>query len=415
MIISGIIRKDLAALFWGCGFLIFLIYSVLGNHLQRILTQHAVNPETIDLKLSSKGVFPGEKTEAFIKANLPSVRIPGFSYIFHATLSWKTRDPVFLIERLDTGENRSVLPFRPENRGQFQSGDVRLTLQDLFGFTRSALYLNINENLSVYPRLRPGARVSFRQQGGNSTEHMKKQKKKDELLEIRKYFPGDDVRKLNWKLFAHIGELYIREGEQTPPPRSNLLFILDTSRSAILPEVLATRYLDELVETACSTMLQFLLENSTSTLMLTLPGHPSVFSINREGGEALLRLLASVWWNEDGKTVLPNERDLHAVVFSSPGSRDLESVLEQVKGKNWGLTLLFTSSKFLPSNHTVVRKALRLRDLFILPSTGGMAVQNPPSGRSSGPKEEAILQDILLREEARFKASPWKLTDVRIL
>ncbi len=39
-----------------------------------------------------------------------------------------------------------------------------------------------------------------------------------ELYEIRQFRPGDDRRKINWKAFAHTGELLTREGELLPPP-----------------------------------------------------------------------------------------------------------------------------------------------------------------------------------------------------
>lgn len=40
----------------------------------------------------------------------------------------------------------------------------------------------------------------------------------EELYETRQFRPGDDRRKINWKVFAHSGELTTREGELLPPP-----------------------------------------------------------------------------------------------------------------------------------------------------------------------------------------------------
>ncbi len=39
-----------------------------------------------------------------------------------------------------------------------------------------------------------------------------------ELYESRSYFPGDDPRKIHWKLYAHTRSLAIRLGEYEPPP-----------------------------------------------------------------------------------------------------------------------------------------------------------------------------------------------------
>jgi hypothetical protein len=36
-----------------------------------------------------------------------------------------------------------------------------------------------------------------------------------DLFDNRKYYPGDDPRRINWKIFSHIGELQIRQAERT--------------------------------------------------------------------------------------------------------------------------------------------------------------------------------------------------------
>lgn len=42
----------------------------------------------------------------------------------------------------------------------------------------------------------------------------------EELYEVRQYKPGDDPRRINWKVYAHTGEPALREGELSPPPSS---------------------------------------------------------------------------------------------------------------------------------------------------------------------------------------------------
>lgn len=44
-------------------------------------------------------------------------------------------------------------------------------------------------------------------------------KRSDELYENRPYVPGDDIRKINWKLYAHTNELSINQGDFMPPPQ----------------------------------------------------------------------------------------------------------------------------------------------------------------------------------------------------
>jgi uncharacterized protein (DUF58 family) len=51
----------------------------------------------------------------------------------------------------------------------------------------------------------------------------------DDLIDHRPYIPGDDPRRINWKLYSHGGELFVREGEREPPPRSKMVIIVDTT------------------------------------------------------------------------------------------------------------------------------------------------------------------------------------------
>ena len=40
----------------------------------------------------------------------------------------------------------------------------------------------------------------------------------DDLIESRRYHPGDDVRRINWSAYARTGELHVKIGEEQPPP-----------------------------------------------------------------------------------------------------------------------------------------------------------------------------------------------------
>lgn len=49
----------------------------------------------------------------------------------------------------------------------------------------------------------------------------------DDHFDTRPYYPGDDIRHLHWKLFAHTGQLILRKAEATPPPRERLFLLVD--------------------------------------------------------------------------------------------------------------------------------------------------------------------------------------------
>jgi hypothetical protein len=56
----------------------------------------------------------------------------------------------------------------------------------------------------------------------------------DNLIEHRPYMPGDDPRRINWKLYGHLGDLFVREGEREPPPHSRITILVDAQADSFL-------------------------------------------------------------------------------------------------------------------------------------------------------------------------------------
>lgn len=50
----------------------------------------------------------------------------------------------------------------------------------------------------------------------------------DELIEARPYHPGDDTRRIHWKAYAHGEALFVRIGEEIPPPSLSADIVVDT-------------------------------------------------------------------------------------------------------------------------------------------------------------------------------------------
>ena len=78
----------------------------------------------------------------------------------------------------------------------------------------------------------------------------------DNLIDHRPYVPGDDPRRINWKLYGHGGELFVREGEREPPPHSNIIILIDTEYDPLLYTACAARRgIDLLCENALAAAL----------------------------------------------------------------------------------------------------------------------------------------------------------------
>lgn len=117
------------------------------------------------------------------------------------------------------------------DRGLFSSREKYLVLHDFasfFAFRLQAPAANAIERMLFPATPEPhaaGGVVSGKsgRVSGTSTFN-----RSDNLYETRTYLPGDDPRKINWKVYAHSGSLSIREGELLPPPAAELFCFFNT-------------------------------------------------------------------------------------------------------------------------------------------------------------------------------------------
>jgi hypothetical protein len=235
------------------------------------------------------------------------------------------------------------------------------------------------------------------EQAEDSAVYAPRRRRSEELLEARKYYPGDDVRRLNWKVFAHLNELFLRIGEEVPPPESRILFVLDCTANPLVPRGMAADYLDRLVE-SCASLLVLLLGRRID-VMLSLPGK-ECRSYTEESRPAVLAALADAWWTDaEWKPELPGRRSLHVAVFSSPGSPGLERIVSRVKSLGWSMSLFIKGLD--PETPSPVR---RVKELLFVPEQA--AVRAPPA---AGRRERAAFTDALMKDLAAYRGPEWKV------
>jgi len=452
--VSGLLRTDLASLLWASGFLLICVYSLAANNLLRIVSRRylCAHADSYNLALPARGVFPGRPARASLKLKLSRFSLPGFSAGFFLRLTWQNDSACLLRRALPPGESAHAIRFIPPARGEYAGRFSLLTFRDLPGLTASVITLPHNERLTVYPALTPGRTRGLKLEvEGADIQYAPRKKQSDDLLEIRKYYPGDDVRRINWKVFARFRELYLRIGEETSLPRAKLLCIIDSTSSALVPGSLGHAYLDLLVERAGSLLLSLL--HGGIDLWLWTPGLATPKSLDPRKPETLFESLARIWWQpEFHAPALPNRRNLHALVFSCPGSHGLEPLLHHVKRAGLKTSLFFPAWSRKPYE----RPRLTLRRLLfrdtgpaevsrdtgtqgavremtgpeeaIRGATPGTAsrekLRTPAPGEAgrelpAGMKAAETLRDestafaeAVHREAARFRAAPWRIRDV---
>jgi uncharacterized protein (DUF58 family) len=250
---------ELAALLWGSAFTLLALYCLAASRITLwILRRYFTKvPDPVDFTLPTDGVFPQSSARAEVKADIPRRTTPGMKIGFEISLIWLGRESLLLRTDLVGGRNRKTIDFSPPYRGSYLGREAHITVRDLLGFTRSFVLIALTERLRVYPSVQPEqSRRPPSQEGGEEEKKKRRRRRSEELLEIRKYFPGDDIRKVHWKVFAHTSELFLRIGEETPPPESRFLVILDAAPSPAVPDRVAADYLDGLVERCAAAVLE---------------------------------------------------------------------------------------------------------------------------------------------------------------
>ncbi len=340
LLAAGLARADLALLFWGASFLLYTLYAILASHVTMLLLtrRRRAEPDFLTVILPQSGMNPGEEGDAHVSARLPRILAPGFLVRFSLPLSWHDRSFESITCGLGAGETERPLRFRAEARGMYRSNEAILEARDLLGFTANRMGVPLAGSLTVHPAVERERSWRILAEGEAPSVTTTRRRRSEELLEVRKYYPGDDARRLNWKVFAHSRELFLRVGEETPPPESRILFVLDTSENPLIPRHLRGDYLDALVD-SCASAMDALLSDRTAVL-LCRPGARDCRQYSQEKRDELLTALADQWWaDEPWQPALPPLPRLHAAVFSSPGSPGLASVLAQIRDRGWSTSL----------------------------------------------------------------------------
>jgi len=403
LLAAGIARADLAGLFWGSSFLLVELYFLAASQACRLLIRRkrASTPGFLSVLLPPAGLYPGDPATARLSVQLPRSFPPGFSVRFSLPLRWHARRLDSVAARLAPGRNERAIPFTAGARGAFRSVHAVLEIRDALGVTSNLLPVPVSESMTVFPSLASADRLArAMEEGGEATEYTRRRRRSEELLETRKYYPGDDVRRLNWKIFAHINELFLRVGEETPPPESRVLFLLDASANPLVPRALADEYLDGLVE-SCASAAAALLAGGVD-LLYSGPGAGGCRSYTTESRVELLAALADAWWTGPGWTPeLPGRRHLHVAVFSSPGSPQLARILAEAGKRGWRASLFL---KGLPPRGGGRR--LRAADLLFVPG----ARREHGAAKAPGERERAAFADAMARDLASYRHPPWKVS-----
>ena len=165
---EGVLRADLAGLFWGASFLLVALYFLAAGHILRLALRRRRGRAAgiLAIRLPVAGLAPGEQSSAHLSADLPRWFAPGLAVRCLLPLAWKNRSFDRVQARLAPGANEREIPFVAGSRGVYRSRAAFLEVGDVLGFTANRLEVPLSESLTVFPDASPRRCASARCPGG---------------------------------------------------------------------------------------------------------------------------------------------------------------------------------------------------------------------------------------------------------
>ena len=271
---AGWLRNEMALVLLGTVFLIILVYCFIGVFLLGIV--YRKKGQSLSMIISPETMNAGDKVELCVKTS--SGFIPEKNYFFRlpvilvrCELHLETKDARVIRHYVDPGKEnfcnfpvseRGAYYSKPRQTSRQSSQGDRLVISDALGLFSLSLPAFQNEGIRLRVVPAPAEEsILFSLKSSGSEERAEAHyRKSDDLTDHRPYIPGDDPRRINWKLYSHApqGDLFVREGEPEPPSHSRLLILVDTEVDRSLYTVDEGRQaIDMLCETALAVALEY--------------------------------------------------------------------------------------------------------------------------------------------------------------
>jgi hypothetical protein len=258
-LITGNLRGELALILFGAVLLSVIAYCFILVMILTIIHRKKVYSITVRFSPeyatgSNQGTVLCEKGD-----NGKLLHLPGILIRYEIRL--KTLDGRFFYHLFDpdyVGGKGSSCVF-PE-RGAYYGARDKLLILDILGLFATAFTLpQVNEaRLFSIPCPAEKAPPLQVHSGGSEQRREPHFLHTDNLIDHRPYIPGDDPRRINWKLYGHAGDLFVREGEREPPPHSRLVLLIDTQADpGIFSPEAGRRAVDLLCENALALIFEY--------------------------------------------------------------------------------------------------------------------------------------------------------------
>lgn len=195
-----------------------------------------------------------------------------------------------------------------ERRGVFDVGPLTLRRKGLAGLAQARTVLGEVVQVRVVPRVLPVRGLPSGARRGQVGADERVERGGTDLVGLREYVPGDDLRRLHWATSARTGTLMIRE--DADPARPHLAVLLDDSTTSYADP----QRFEEAVEVAAS-LITSALEQGHPVRLLTSSGGTDLEE--QQDPAPILSALADLELRDvDGRPAVP-VRDLDVVAVVS--------------------------------------------------------------------------------------------------
>jgi uncharacterized protein (DUF58 family) len=256
---GGAAKQELALALTGAVFLALWVYCLAMTLLLALICQRRARRAVI--RISPREIVAGKQVEAAYSDAFSGkiVSLPGILIRCRLLLATKDGRRIhYDFKPAASPANKAAHFFTVEKRGAYFSVYDEFAVFDILGFFRFAYRLPVDDNarLLASPRVPEESPPPSARAGESTLQPEFSIQRTDNLTDHRPYVPGDDPRRINWKLYGHGSGLFVREGEFEPPPQSNLIIFIDTEYDPLLYGTAAALHgIDVLCENALAAAL----------------------------------------------------------------------------------------------------------------------------------------------------------------
>jgi uncharacterized protein (DUF58 family) len=207
-----------------------LIYLILALMLSIIAISAAaliINMRGLSLDVSVKGpVYAGQAADLEISAENKKRLLPSYSLRVILPEGMRGEGRVAQVAALSTAKSECRVSF--EKRGVYKWGDFVIESSFPFIFLTRKVRVPVEGAVTVYPELMDVEGIQQTHSGEGQSSYTIRPGRGEDLLTIRDFRAGDDVKLISWKASAKARGLMVRELAEEQPRTVNI--ILDDLR-----------------------------------------------------------------------------------------------------------------------------------------------------------------------------------------